>query len=241
MIIIKKHKHRQNERGNVMAYIFFAVILLAALSFAVSRSSRSGGNAISEERARLLASEIIEYSNIVSSGISQMRLRGVDESELCFDDPSWPAATYNHAGCADDFNKLFHLTGAGLSYTTPRNEFMASSPAPDNLWHFYGNNEISNIGTTCGAAACADLIFVVDELDQTLCIKINDLLGITNPLGVPPTDSNLGETLYIGAFAADNVIGDEAGGVNIEGKISACFEKTGLPAEYVFYKVLIAR
>ncbi len=82
---------------------------------------------------------------------------------------------------------------------------------------------------------------VTDELLPEICIELNNKLGVTNPSDAPPTDTSFNETLYKGVYGFNNVIGDEAGGAELKGKTSACFQKTGAPAEYVFYKVLVAR
>ena len=76
---------------------------------------------------------------------------------------------YNHAGCGDDFNKLYHPDGAGLSWSNAPAEAMDTAATPDNLFHFYGNNEIENVGTTCGGSACSDLILLIDELQEQVC------------------------------------------------------------------------
>ena len=232
---------RTDERGSVIFYVLIAVVLLAALSYAVSNSIRGNVQQLSEDRARLYASEILEYANIMANAVAQLRLRGVDDDMLCFDDPNWGADDYDHAGCTDNLNKIFHPSGAGLTWTQPPSEAMDSAASPDNIWHIYGDNEIQDVGETCGDSSCADLILVVDELAQQTCIEINELLDITNPGDVPPTDTDMGETRYIGAFGYSETIGDEAGVANFRGRTSACFQRTAAPAEYVFYKVLIAR
>lgn len=238
--MIRETNNRQNESGSAIFYVLIAVSLLGALIFAVSNSSRDSTKHLSEDKARLIATDLIEYSNTVANGVAQIRLRGVADTSLCFDDPQWPA-DYNHAGCTDDRNKIFHVSGAGVVWSKAKNEAMDSAATPDELWHFYGNNEIDQVGTTCGAANCADLIMVADELLPEICIELNNKLGVTNPSGAPPTDTAFNETLYKGAYGFNNVIGDEGGGVYLRGKTSACFQKTGAPAEYVFYKVLVAR
>ncbi|MCF8496679.1 MAG: hypothetical protein K9G62_08460 [Alphaproteobacteria bacterium] len=232
---------RNNEHGNVLFYILIAVILLAALSYAVSQSSRGNLGAVSDERAKLLASEIMEYGNVMANAVAQLRLRGVKESALCFDSPSWGGADYDHAGCADSINKIFDIAGAGMTWTQPPADSMDSAAVPDNLWHIYSDNEVDLIGTTCGDASCADLILVVDELSAAVCTRINDLLGIANPLGLAPTDSDMGTQRYTGAFGYTETIGDEAGGAPFQGQSSACFHKTTAPEKYVYYKVLLAR
>lgn len=233
--------HRRGERGNVMMYIFIAVILLAALTYAVAQSTRGNVQQLSADRARMVGAEIIEYSNIMANAVAQLRLRGVEATDLCFDDTGWGGGAYNHGGCTDTANRIFHSGGGGLNWGRPPEIAMAATPVPDNLWHIYGDNEIDDVGTTCGTAACAELILLVDELGEQTCIQINELLGITNPGGVPPTDTNIGETPFAGTFGYSQTIGDEAGGTDFQGRTSACFQRTAAPAEYTFYKVLIAR
>lgn len=237
----KQAQNTHPEQGNVLFYILIAVALIAALSYAVSNSTRGGMGTISTEQAKLRASEIIEYGNTMANAVSQLRLRGVDEDELCFDDASWGASDYDHSGCTDTYNKIFSPDGGGLNWANAPADAMDSGVSPDNLWHIYGDNEVDEIGTTCGGAACSDLLLIVDELSQEVCIKINDHLGITNPSGVPPTDATYGTTRYIGVFGYTATIGDEAGGENFQGKQAACFQKTAATSKYVFYKVLLAR
>ena len=224
-----------------MLYILIAVVLIAALSYAVANSSRGNVQQLNSDRARLYATEIIENANILASAVSQIRLRGTALDQLCFDHTSWGASDYDHAGCTDDLNKIYHPDGAGITWTEAPSEAMDSGATPDNLFHFYGDNEIEDVGTTCGAAGCSDLILVIDELQQIVCQQLNSLLGVTDATTTPPTDTDFGETRYIGAFGYSFTIGDEAGGAALVGKTAGCFQKTGAPAEHVFYKVLISR
>ncbi len=225
------------ERGNVMFYILIAVALLAALIYAVTQSSRGSIQHVNEEKARLLASEIIQYANAMANATAQLRLRGIGEGNLCFDDAGWGGANYNHAGCGDDAARIFHLSGGGITWKNAPPEAMDSAATPDNLWHIYADNEIQEVGTTCGAAACSDLVLMTDELSEAVCIQINKSLGIGVAGDPPPTDADYGTTRYIGAFGYAETIGDEDS--DLTGKTAACFRKAG--AQYAFYKVLIAR
>lgn len=236
-----KMNARKAESGNVLFYILIAVALLGALSFAVVQSGGGGAQSISDDRARLIATEIIEYSNVMSSAVSQLTLRGVGIDELCFDDTNWGGSNYNYSpGCDDNFNKIYHISGAGVNWVQAPSEAMDGSASPDNLWHIYGDNEVQGLGTTCGAAGCSDLILLVDELSKQVCQQLNGLLDVTNPSDDPPTDTDIGETRYVGVFGYAQTIGDEAGGTELVGRSSGCFYNTN-DDKYVFYKVLIAR
>lgn len=237
---MKQATKKDSERGNVLFYILIAVTLLAALSFAVTQGNRGGTAQLSAERARLLSTELIEFSDAMSSAVAQLRLRGIKSSELCFDHPNWGGSNYNHAGCTDDLHKIFYPSGGGINWSKAQEAAMDSASTPDDLWHIYGDNEIKDVGTTCGASSCSDLILVVDELSLAVCQQINGLLNVTDSSAAPPTDTDMGETRYVGVFGYSQTIGDEAGGTGLAGKSSACFQRTAT-SEYVFYKVLIAR
>lgn len=228
------------ESGNVLFYILIAVILLAALTYAVAQSGRGSVSQISEEKSKLLASEILEFANIMSNAVAQLRLRGVKDTDLCFDDPQWGGAAYNNPSCTDNTKKIFHLSGGGMTWKNAPAEAMDNTATPDNLWHIYGNNEVEEVGTTCGAAACADLILVTDELKESVCVQINELLGVDNPADVPPTDTSIGTTRFIGSYAYTQTIGDESGGAALVRKTGGCFENTS-NGKFTFYKVLVAR
>ena len=231
---------KNSQSGNVLFYILIAVALLAALSFAVAISGRGNMAGITDDKARILASELIDYANTVSAATTQLRLRGIRETDLCFDEPQWPAP-YNNPSCSDDATKIFHPSGGGVTWARIAKDSTDVTGSPDRLWHIYGDNEIDGVGMTCGAASCAELILVADELQQNVCIKINELLGVNNPSALPPVDTEMGTTQFIGTYSHSYTIGDEAGGAALSGKTAGCFQKTTVPAEYVFFRVLQAR
>ena len=235
-----KHENRTSESGNVLFYILIAVALLAALSYAVSQSSRGGANQIGEERARILATEIIDYSNILSKAVTQLKLRGVDLDELCFDSPLWGHTDYNYAGCNDDSNKIFHINGAGVTLKQPEAESQENTVGEKN-WRFTGANEINEIGTTCAADSCADLIMRANFIKEEVCIQINNILGVGTKNANPPIDTDISGTEFTGNFSYGRTVADEAGGAAASGQKAACMYQTGDNPKYFFYKVLIAR
>lgn len=231
------------QRGNVLLYVLVAVALLAALSVAISSSMRGDTAQVEEDRAEIIAGEIVEYSNTMSSAVAQLRLRGIAAENLCFDDNGWGTDfDYDHTACADNLNKIYHPSGAGLSWSRAPKEAMSRSDSitPDHLWHFYGDNEIAGVGTTCEEAECADLILVVDELDEMVCWKINELLGFTEESSSLPTEEDIGETRFVGNFEYSQTIGDTSSSEYLQGRLAGCFTNLG-NNKNTFYKVLIAR
>ena len=72
------------ENGNVLFLILIAVALFAALSYAVTQSSRGGGNA-DEERRIIEISEWLQFVGSIRTTIQRMVLNGTAPSdiELC--------------------------------------------------------------------------------------------------------------------------------------------------------------
>ena len=233
-----KNSAKNSQSGNVLFYILIAVVLLAALSFAVMQSGRGSLTAVTEEKARMLATEIIEYANIMANATAQVRLRNVRDTELCFDNVNWGGANYPNPSCSDAATKIFDLKGGGVTWANAPAMAMDTTASPDNLWHIYGDNAVEEIGTTCNTAACADLILVLDELREDICIQINNLIKVDNPFDAPPTDSQIGTTRFIGTYDYAATLGDETSA--LRSKTGACFQNLN-NGEYTFYKVLVAR
>ena len=228
---------RYGESGNVFWYIFICIALLGALSFAVSQGGRSSISELTHDTRNLVASEIISYGDTVAKTVSQLRLRGTSVTALSFSNLVLPSADYGNYN-TDPLNEVFNPSGGAAIYQDPPLEATTTATS----YQILADNEIENIGTTCGASSCSDLILVIPDVKQSICIKINELLGVDNPGGLPPTDSNIDELSPFKAgvtpFGYSQTIGDEDNA--LAGQREACFEETG-DNEYVYYKVLLPR
>lgn len=232
----KQSPESSAESGNVLFYILIAITLIASLSYAVSSSNR-GIHDISDDRAKLYAGEIIDYANIISNAVAQLRLRGCSDTEISFENNMFTDYTNTNAP-SDDSCDIFDLNGGALQIAAPTPEAMNQAASPDNEWHIYADNEVNHIGTTSSAASSADLILVTDELKASICQQINALSGVTNANTAPPTDTDIGETQFTGSYSYTATIGDESSALS--GQSTGCFQNT-TDNKYVFYKVLIAR
>lgn len=229
---------RSNESGNVFFYLFLCVALLGALSYAVSQGGRSSVTALTEERQRLLATDIIAYSDTVVKAVGQLRLRGTAMTALSFANPfisSIEYGTYN----ADPDNEIFNPAGGAVVYTDPPAD---ATTTGTEEYLFLANNEVQGAGSTCGGAGCTDLLMVIANMRKDVCLRINTLLGVSNPSGAPPTDTDIDEATKFkpaaNPFGYADTIGDEDSA--LDNQREACFEETG-DSEFVYYKVLLAR
>ncbi|MGB4108173.1 MAG: hypothetical protein WBK55_10330 [Alphaproteobacteria bacterium] len=225
------------ERGNVMFYILIAVALLAALIYAVAQSGRGNVQQVNVERARILASEIVDYASAVATSFSQLRLRGCTLNEMNFDNDLIGGYT-NGGAPSDQTCDIFALPGGGVTFKRPPDDAVTAT----GIHVFSAAAELDHIGSTCAGDACADLIMFTGPLNETVCIQVNDQLGIGFAGDPPPEGEADVATLgkYTGTITHAVTFGDLPASAAFQGKSAACFQDDG-DSLYYFYKVLAAR
>ncbi|HTK83754.1 MAG TPA: hypothetical protein VL625_01600 [Patescibacteria group bacterium] len=226
------------ESGNILFYILIGVMMLAALSFAVTQGSRDNTQNLNQDKQRLLATEIIDYGDTIKKSVDAVRLRGVPLMSLSFADAGL-AAAYGTPG-TNPPDEIFNSSGGAAVYKDAAPDALDSVASQSYI--FTAKNEIKDVGTTCAADACTELIMMLPALKKDLCVAINAVLGVDNPSGAPPTDSGLDATPFAGSATAvyADTIGDEAGSAALAGKTAGCFLDSGT-GKYTFYQVLQAR
>lgn len=221
---MKKHN---TQSGSVFLYILIGISLFAALSYTVSRGSRTGTGTLTNEQAKLAAQEIIDYGNTVVNAVQKMKLRGCADTEISFEN-SVDTDYANGNSPLDESCHIFSSEGAGLTF-----KILNSSISNQN-WLFAEGNRVEDVGSN--TAGTVDLILALKGLSSSACIEINNLLN--NNLTVnPPADTGAwAQDKFTGSYTATDVILNATDGLT--GLNSACFEDDS--ADYVFYQVLIA-
>lgn len=240
-------KNRENERGNVLFLILIAVALFAALSYAVTSSSRSGGNDANDETNLVSSSTITQYPAGVRTAIIRMQIsNNVDVTELEFNGPT-DFATCETIGGTLGANCVFHPDGGSATHVPGSADVMVSGNQTD--WVFSSMNEINNVGRTVGAGAAAansaEVIAFLSGIRLGICQRINDELGIAGiptETGIDFTGANAmvnadGSTPPgIGADGDDPTIGEGAAAA-LDGQAFGCFQQPA--GTYVYYHALI--
>lgn len=225
---------RRSERGNVLFLILIAVALFAALSYAVTQSTRSGGGDASKETNLVNAAGITQYPASIKTAITRMIItNSVTPEELLFDTPSTFSSL---ATDADKANAVFYPTGGGASYVEAPASVMESKTL--GTWHFNGENQVVNIGEPGAlSASTADVIAFLPGVKKAVCDSIHTKLGI--PL-VYDTLTGIDEASDMDY--ADPEI-DAGGGTitstELDGQPQGCFQQ---PADnYIYYHVVVER
>ena len=163
---------RRTESGNVLFLILIAVALFAALSYAVTQSSRSGAGGTDGESALVNSATVTQYPASVRTAIVRMIINGTTIDQMNFDPPSEFSGTCNSAPAAC----VFHTDGGGATRVTAPPDVMANSQQGE--WVFASNYEINQIGTSGGAVSNTDVIAFLPGISQGICVRLNEELGI---------------------------------------------------------------
>lgn len=225
---------QNSQSGNVLFYILIGVALLAALSFAVSQNSRGTLTSLTDQQAGLMATEIIEHAHILSNAVSQIRLQGYEDTEISFENTS--EAGYINASCAASDCEIFDISGGGVSWQTVSTQSAASATSK---WQITGEMAVQDIGTTCTAASCTELLALALDIEQSVCSKINEKLDIALP-SVIPDNPDAAYAKFTGTYSYGDTIGNVAGSSKLATLSAGCFYSTADDI-HIFYKVLIAR
>jgi hypothetical protein len=244
---------RNGERGNVLFLILIAVALFAALSYAVTQSTRSGSGDASGETNLINSAQLAQYPAGVRTSLVRMIIGGTSVDQIGFDAP----ADFNNV--SDLTYNIFHPTGGGAVYQlAPKDVINTSSPGSLNgQWVYSSKFQIDGVGGTDPLTTVGnDIIAFLPGVAQNVCKKLNDELGIVatgSPAdGVPATTMGAtipnmthsmkeygdGEPGITGATPIGTIAGD------LVGQPFGCFRVGAVgpaSATYVYYHVLVER
>lgn len=242
-------KERSGERGNVLFLILIAVALFAALSYAVTQSTRSGSGDASSETNLINSAQLASYPAGVRTAVVRMVIGGIAVDNLNFDTPA-------NATSALEYN-VFHPTGGGAVYQIAPKDLL--DPGASGEWIYSSKYQIADIGQTTGTDVGNEVIAFLPLVTRNVCKKLNDEVGITtanagNTDGIPGT-GDLGATppgvpadTDGMTYAAPGTAGIGSYTATIDGELAGqpfgCYRVGAVgptTAQYVYYHVLVER
>lgn len=242
-------KFNNNQRGNVLFLILIAVALFAALSYAVTQSSRSGGDTGRETNV-LNSAQITQYPNQIRTGILRQVIDGIDPLSIQFNAP-------------EDFGNLgtnrfgvFHPEGGGAVFQDASVDFMADGLT--GTWNFNYEFEINNIGlssTILLGSPGNEIIAFLPNISLAVCQRLNVEAGVTAVITAAPpvldatrvanysvnyVDTNGSTAGGTPAAPSANTVLETSPAGQLDGQPFGCFQDpTAL--EYVYYHVINER
>lgn len=238
-------QNRHGEKGNVLFLILIAVALFAALSYAVTQSSRSGGGDANKETNLISSAQITQYPASVRTSIIRMIVSdNTAIADLEFNSPS------DFGDCTTNAQCVFHPSGGNATYATAPPDVMADGQQGE--WTFNGDFEIVNVGlTTSGSVEGQEVIAFLPGIKQAICSKINDELGLGTTIpnttgsiaGVDPGTEGYMRIMddAVGLASTNDITigtgGDQVLSGTFDGQAFGCFQNNG--GEYVYFHVLV--
>ncbi len=262
-------RHRQS--GNVLFLILIAVALFAALTYAVTSSSRSGNGNVSKEKAALSAAAILQYETAVRLAFQRMRVSGCADTEYSFETPlslTWsgfPARYINPSSPPSKKCHFFAAAGGGLLAPVLNANYFTVFP---NIFSIEGYGYVftgsfavpgvgrykqgDNLGTSPDLASLAVLL---PYLTYDICKALNDKLDINDTLtsaggwatSSPAPPKNAAGSGFGGVYGGYPTSINATSHPAFNGRPTGCYyaqNTTGIgtePGIYIFYDIILPR
>lgn len=235
---------KNNSNGNVLFLILIAVALFAALSYAVTQSSRSGGGDASSEQMSTAFAQIqnaiadhrAAYQRLAMSGYDPYT--GIDDywrgDSNMYADYSYFGANENNSDCsADPSCTLYAPKGGGIAPF----DFVEHSA--------YGHytNEASRFAIRrtwwSGKGTPAIDTIYRGEVTKVFCNYYNKRLGINADLSLSANQFSISTSFAANGYSSTDTPDDYAfanptsQGAHLNGKDDGCLKANGVEEYYV--------
>ncbi len=164
---------RRTERGNALFLILIAVVLFAALSFAITQSNRSTGSSAGEETNTVSGSNITQYASAIRTGLTRMLVKGVTLDDVKFDTPSDAGYTTTPT------MQVFHPQGGAVVFSSPDANLVNTG----GKWVYF-MAPVKDMGTST-----TDAVAVLTDVKKGICQQINRQVGLPAPAVLATTIS----------------------------------------------------
>lgn len=229
-----------HEAGGIIIWIMVMVTLFAALSYAVSQGTRTGGTQLNNEQAALATTAILDYANGIKRVVQELQINGCADTEISFENAL--VSGYSNANAPiDNSCHIFHPNGGGLQYVAMEEDFFdrSHSAAPEyGDWVIPDDVRVQDIHDNNQS----EMLLTLPYIERRICLDINDKVNVTNPSDEAPAENGFVYTSmkFQGSYTNNShVIGDNGGAVFLSGQPIACYlDDNGF---YSFYQVLIPR
>jgi hypothetical protein len=212
----------KNQNGNVLLIIFAAVALFAALSYAVTQTTR-GGTDLSKEKLKLTASYLIEWHMNAKHHYNKLRfIRGYPIDGLSMTPPGhgWTQPCDRNADpkCSMyDHREYGDPDGIGMGYIKlPLDDYLTNDYGGAYLYanpNFNGEPYLIRV-EGLGDSDKGELVIVTQVVRHDICKEFNKQLGLSNTFPLDTWNDeryefSAGSAIPEPATGANSNIGDE--------------------------------
>lgn len=244
----KNMQGKGGESGNVLFLILIAVALFAALSYAVTQSTRSGAGDTASETNLISSAQLTQYPAGIRTSVVRMLIGGIAVDELMFNSPS----DFGGVIPANDpleQRAVFHPQGGNATYQLAPADVVTQAVTGEDLgeWFYNAQLQIRNIGITStdNSGAGNDIVAYLPYISTGICRRMNEEVGLpaTIPTAANVASGDIDYTIVDDSspsadfLATDGVVLDAGG--TLTGQPFGCFATSN--AVNVYYHVLVER
>lgn len=165
----------RHERGNILFLILLAVVLFAALSYAVTQSTQGGGKNASNEKDDARAAELLNYFSSLDVGVQRMLLTGgVKDYQLSFYYQTPHKYVYggtDNQNCTSTACHVFDPAGGGVIGKDLDNYTRGQLTEPERIFY----TSVPGAGTSL-----PDIVIGVSGVTPGICRAINRTIGVND-------------------------------------------------------------
>lgn len=247
--MIKLKTMNNNQNGNILFLILIAVVLFAALSYAVTQSSRGSSNA-DKETLKLVASEMLQDASLMSQAVQRLMLiKGCSDTEISVQ-YDWDGDgtlenngddNNNSSAPADRTCHIFFPEGAGMPWKTKPGGLLDSDILES--YRLEGNTLINGFGDDTKSELIYTLIMDNTDKIQNLCDTINEMTGLPKDLYASVNYSWI--PAFRGTYSDPNTgsrnIGNDVSETDFVGQSTGCFRTSHTGTKFSFFHVVHGR
>ena len=238
-----------HQRGIAIGPILYIVAILAVLVSAIAAGSGAFNGDISAVKAQAQATAILGYVNELQIGVDRVLSRCPD-TEISLANSVDSGYSENPLAPSDKSCHVFDVNGGGVLFKEPPPDVDLTS-VPESLRHYFIHTyaEVLDFGNrVVGSNIGRELIIVLPGIKKELCLKINDMVGVSMESGDAPRSKNIAAIRVFSYWTGSNGyhvrcgfnIGNHSNR-NCCAKIVSNQPTPGLIGSYVFFHVLHVR
>ena len=163
------------SRGNILFMLLIAIVLISALTFAITKSNQGSSN-LSREKTSLAADQVAGFGMDLRRAVDTMQRNGLSETAIKF---SHASLTGYGTPDTTPSAEVFNIAGGGVGYLD-----VPAGINDGSQWEFYGFTRAPQVGDD----ATPDLMLVLPNVKPEFCAAFNKKAGYADGVAAP-TDS----------------------------------------------------
>lgn len=193
----------RTQRGNILFLILLAVVLFAALSYAVTSSMRGGGKDASNESLKSQVATIQNFGLQIRSALMRMTLSGGFQLwQIDYSDGGNASDSIANSTCTVAACKLHDPAGGGIAGSPLSVKLRSEDSTCSSLYS--GLYEFRNLSVKgIGLDDQRDLVLTIPGISKAFCLAVNEASNTPNPSGSPPVNPTGSTLKYSGTLSQD--------------------------------------